>query len=205
MEGVSAGGSSSTPPSPVIIISQLSLLWTWRDKGGCQFFILWSFCTYLIHLFIFCFSSFILFISLFVYFLILVLIPIFIVVLILILVFFSLPLFFSILIFILTHELCAFFFFRVCSRNSCTSFFHVLFNTFHPLPLFSCLILVHLSLLFPSSPFLPSHFLLHFISILICRFCRPPPAPSHSVVLSWSPKFPLISASYICNPVHNPR
>lgn len=188
MEGVSAGGSSSTPPSPVIIISQLSLLWTWRDKGGCQFFILWSFCTYLIHLFIFCFSSFILFISLFVYFLILVLIPIFIVVLILILVFFSLPLFFSILIFILTHELCAFFFFRVCSRNSCTSFFHVLFHTFHPLPFqFTFLLLSHSSSSFSSfsllsSPFLPSHFLLHFISILICRFCRPPPAPSQCCV-----------------------
>lgn len=134
---------------------------------------------------------------------------IFIVVLILILVFFSLPLFFSILIFILTHELCAFFFLCVCSHNSCISFsmsFSIHFILFlSNLPFFSCLILVHLSLLFPSSPFLPSHFLLHFISILICRFCRPPPAPSHSVVLSWSPKFPLISASYICNPVHNPR
>lgn len=153
MEGVLAGGSSSTPPSPVIIISQLSLLWTWRDKGGCQFFILWSFRTYLIHLFIFCFSFLILilFISLFVYFLILVLIPIFIVVLILILVFFSLPLFFSILIFILTHELCAFFFLCVCSRNSCISFSHVLFNTFHPLPFqFAFLLLSHSSSSFSS-------------------------------------------------------
>lgn len=38
MEGVSEGGSSSTPPSPVIIISPLSLLWTWRDKRRvCSF------------------------------------------------------------------------------------------------------------------------------------------------------------------------